>query len=141
MDDKIIIVITIILVAIIYLILYPVTILLNYIEEKKQPYKDGYFSDMYENLNKAPIKNIALINNQISCQNLFTKKEPIYFWKGKCFFIERINSSYLELLTKGNNSYEIGTDSLGNKLYFDKKVINFLEITKSSEPSIDKDLY
>ena len=30
---------------------------------------------------------------------------------------------------------------MGNKLYCDKKVINFLEITKSSEPSIDKDLY
>ena len=73
-----------------------------------------------------------------SCHNLFSKKDPIYFWKGNCFYIERIDSNYLNLLKKEEDSFEIGTDSLGKKLYFYSKVINFIEITDSSEPSIDK---
>ena len=138
-DNKVLIII--ILLLIIYIVLYPITILLNHREGKKVQYGDGYFLDVTQNLNKQPIQNITLKNIADKYHNFFTEKNPIYFWKGNCFNIERISSNYLLLLKKDKNTFEIGTDSLGNKLYFNQKVINFIEITANPEPSIDKNLY
>ena len=132
-------------IAIIYFFVYPTIIILNLVELIKVQYGDGYFMDVNQNLNIAPIKLILLRKSEKSCHNLFSKKYPIYFWKGNCFYIERIDSNYqlqyLNLLKKEEDSFEIGTDSLGKKLYFYSKVINFIEITDSSEPSIDKNLF
>ena len=105
----------------------------------KKQYNDGYFLDVLDNLNKNPIKNIEIISeNNSNCENLFLNNTPIYKWKEKYFKFERINSNLLNLLNKENNSIEIGTDSLENKLYSNETVINFIEITNSSEPSINK---
>ena len=138
-DNKVLIII--ILLLIIYIVLYPITILLNHREGKKVQYGDGYFLDVTQNLNKQPIQNITLKNIADKYHNFFTEKNPIYFWKGNCLNIERISSNYLLLLKKDKNNFEIGTDSLGNKLYSNQKVINFIEITTNPEPSIDKNLY
>ena len=141
MEDKKVVVIIVILVLIIYIILYPITIILNSLEGKKVQYGDGYFEDIRQNLDKQPIQNISFTNITSRYHNLFTEKNPIYYWKGNLFYIQTISSNYLQLLTKDKNTSEIGTDSLGNKLYSNQKVINFIEITSNPEPSIDKNLY
>ena len=109
----------------------------------KKQYNDGYFLDLYENLNLNPISKIELnpienISNNDNYKNLFTPALPIYIWKGNFIKIERIDSNYINLIENESNLFEIGTDSLGNKLYSNKKAINFIEITNSSEPSINK---
>ena len=141
MEDKKVVVIIVILVLIIYIILYPITIILNSIEGKKVQYGDGYFEDIRQNLDKQPIQNISFTNITSRYHNLFTEKNPIYSWKGNLFYIQTISSNYLRLLKQDKNTSEIGTDSLGNKLYSNQKVINFIEITTNPEPSIDKNLY
>ena len=140
MEDKKVF-IAIILALIIYGILYPVTIFLNNIEEKNVQYGDGYFSDIYQNLNKQPIRHISLTNIADKSHNLFTEQNPIYVWKGNRFNIERISSNYLQLIKKDKNTFEIGTDSLGNRLYSNQKVINFIEITNNPQPSINTNFY
>ena len=121
-----------------FIILSLTNLLLLYIEEKKEQYGDGYFKDVYQNLNLSPIKSIKIETDVINCHNLFIDKDKIYKWKDICFQIQRIDSNYLKLLNKENNYFQIGTDSLGNKLYSTKKVINFIEITNSSKSSLDE---
>ena len=109
------------------------------IQYSKKQYNDEYFRDVFDNLNQYPIKAIEIIDiDNGMCNNFFVNNKPIYKWKGKYFKFERINSNLLNLLSKENNSIQIGTDSLGNKLYSNEKVINFIEITNSPEPSINK---
>ena len=91
-------------------------LILLYIEEKKEQYGDGYFKDIYQNLQLTPIKSIKIETDVINCHNLFLDADKIYKWKDICFQIQRIDSNYLKLLNKENNSFQIGTDSLGNKL-------------------------
>ena len=92
----------------------------------KKQYNDGYFSDLYENLNLNPISKIELKSKNNSFngtyKNLITETFSIYNWKGNYIEIERIDSNYINLIENENNLFEIGTDSLGNKLYSDKKV-------------------
>ena len=121
-----------------YFIFALIIIVLFIVEWKKGQYEDGYFLDVYQNLNQTPIKNIKVITDEKICSNLFTEENPIFWWKGKCFYIERINFNYLKLLEKTNDSMEIGYDSLGNKLYSIEKAINFIQITNSQTPSINK---
>ena len=110
-----------------------------YFEYNHKQYNDGYFTDVLDNLNQAPIKKIEIINKKNdSCENLFSLNTPIYHWKEKYFKFERIKSNLYKLKKKEKQSIEIGTDSLSNKLYSKEKVINFIEITNSSEPSISK---
>ena len=104
----------------------------------RKQYNDGYFLDLYDNLNLSPIKKIEISDHNDSCSNLFSKETPIYNWKGKFFKFERINLKYINLMDKKNDYFEIGIDSSGNKLYSNEKVINFIEITESPEPSIDR---
>ena len=108
-----------------------------------EQYNDGYFLDLYENLNTTPISKIELKstnndNDNDNNANYFIGNNTIYSWKKKYFYFERIDSKYINLINNDSNLFEIGTDSLGNKLYSDKKVINFIEITNSSKPSINK---
>ena len=126
-------------------ILNLINIILVSIQKSKKQYDDVYFLDLYENLNLSPITKIELKsrntddnNYENSYENLFIQTNPIYNWKEKYFKFERIVSKYINLISNDSNLFEIGTDSLGNKLYSDKKVINFIEITNSSEPSINK---
>ena len=136
MDKKIIIIIFLISIAL-FIIFSLTNLVLLYIEEKKEQYGDGYFRDVYQNLYTAPIKSINIITDEKNCYNLFTEKYKIYKWKGICFQIERIYSIYHNLIDKETDSFQIGTDSLGNKLYSEKKVINYIEITNSSKSSLD----
>ena len=136
MDKKIIIIIFLISIAL-FIIFSLTNLVLLYIEEKKEQYGDGYFRDVYQNLYTAPIKSIKIATDKKNCYNLFTEKYKIYKWKGICFQIERIYSIYHNLIDKETDSFQIGTDSLGNKLYSTKKVINYIEITNSPKSSLD----
>ena len=117
MDKKIIIIIFLISIAL-FIIFSLTNLVLLYIEEKKEQYGDGYFRDVYQNLYTAPIKSINIITDEKNCYNLFTEKYKIYKWKGICFQIERIYSIYHNLIDKETDSFQIGIDSLGNKLSY-----------------------
>ena len=136
MDEEKTVIFIIVCVAL-FIIFSFTNLILLYIEEKKEQYGDGYFKDIYQNLQLTPIKSIKIETDVINCHNLFLDTDKIYKWKDICFQIQRIDSNYLKLLNKENNSFQIGTDSLGNKLYSTKKVINYIEITNSSKSSLD----
>ena len=118
-----------------------IILILTAYQIKKKQYNDGYFLDVMENLNYSPIKSIILsseYNN--SCLNLYSKDIPIYKWKGNYFIIERTDLNYNDLISN-NFEINIGTDSQGNNLYSNEKVINYIEINNSKQSSIDHNKY
>ena len=66
-------------IAIIYFLVYPTIIILNLVELIKVQYGDGYFMDVNQNLNIAPIKLILLRKSEKSCHNLFSEKDLYIF--------------------------------------------------------------
>ena len=115
-----------------------ICIILNFFLIFKYQYKDGYIKDLLHNWEEKPIISIDIENIGENGLKRSRKSSENYKWKGNEIKIQRLESNYYESLKENNNLKLCGTDSNGNKLYFEECPINYIEITKNEYSYISK---
>jgi hypothetical protein len=115
-----------------------ICIILNFFLIVKYQYKDGYIKDLLHNWEEKPIISIDIENIGENGLKRSRKSSENYKWKGNEIKIQRLESNYYESLKENNNLKLCGTDSNGNKLYFEECPINYIEITKNEDSYISK---
>ncbi len=115
-----------------------ICITLNFFLIFKYQYKDGYIKDLLHNWEEKPIISIDIENIGENGLKRSRKSSENYKWKGNEIKIQRLESNYYESLKENNNLKLCGTDSNGNKLYFEECPINYIEITKNEYSYISK---
>ena len=115
-----------------------ICITLNFFLIFKYQYKDGYIKDLLHNWEEKPIISIDIENIGENGLKRSRKSSENYKWKGNEIKIQRLESNYYESLKENNNLKLCGTDSNGNKLYFEECPINYIEITKNEDSYISK---
>ena len=136
----------------------------------KKPFYNGFIEDLKLNYQMSPITQIDISEINTTTNNLdssyfnskvpynlgkiiqsidhYEKEEIINTWKGKYFYVTRMNSylTYPKIfsLYNKNETKVCGKDSNGNDLYFPLNEycpINYIEFTSSPKPSLEGNNY
>ena len=110
----------------------------------KKNFRDGNFNDLYENWNKKPIMGISIEDSYEGEKIIFGKtpdNTDLFKWKGSSFKVKRGEYNYFDSFSKKKGQNFCGTDSNGNKLYFDECPINYIEFSPEKEPFLSREVY
>ncbi len=117
---------------------------LSFLFTKKNFRDDGNFKDLYENWNKKPIMDISIEDSYEGEKIIFGKTPDntnLFKWKGSSFKVKRGEYNYFDSFSKKKGQNFCGTDSNGNKLYFDECPINYIEFSPKKEPFLSREDY
>ena len=130
-----------------YIILKIVPLIINIVLSflfVKKIFRDGNFNDLYENWNKKPIMGISIEDSYEGEKIIFGKtpdNTDLFKWKGSSFKVKRGEYNYFDSFSKKKGQNFCGTDSNGNKLYFDECPINYIEFSTKKEPFLSREDY